>query len=337
MHTIRLPNQSIRIMVNMLSELGLPIDPVFRAAGLDLSIVLEPEHMVTRTEEISFQRAFVDVTRHIPGVWLRVGLQYRLMTYGALGLAVLTSTDVAQGLDVLRHFQLLTYSLMRYEVLYDGIDPVGIIANDEGAPGDLREFLHERALGSVTSFLQDMQQGQFPLTGIDSVLDRPPNWQDCDAVLGTTVHFNADSTCWYFEPGTGSLLLPLGCSLLEETYRQQCVKLIGERRYGDNFLSRVYEAMVRLHRQQPTAERVAEQLHVSVRTLHRRLARNDTSFSDVLNRVRKENAKELLAQTLLPIEDVAEILGYAEAASFSRAFKNWTGMPPSTYRQKARQ
>jgi AraC-like DNA-binding protein len=258
------------------------------------------------------------------------------MTYGSLGLTVLTSSNVAQGLAVLKNFQLLTYSLMRYEVVHEDEKPVGIVACDKNAPDDLKEFLHERALGSVTCFLQDMQQGSFPLTHIDSVLDRPPNWQNCDVLLGATVRFNADKTSWHFAPSAGDLPLPLGCPFLEETYRQQCMKLIGERRYGNNFLSRVYEAVVKLHRDQPTSEKVAELLHISVRTLHRRLSQHDTSFSDVLNHVRGESAKELLEQTELPIEGIAVILGYAEAASFSRAFKSWIGISPSAYRSKAK-
>ena len=48
-----------------------------------------------------------------------------------------------------------------------------------------------------------------------------------------------------------------------------------------------------------------------------------------------KQAEELLRQTALSVEQIADSLGYAETASFTHAFKRWTGRPPSRFRQVA--
>ena len=82
-------------------------------------------------------------------------------------------------------------------------------------------------------------------------------------------------------------------------------------------------------------ERCAMKLGVSVRTLQAQLAESGgLKFSDILERQRLELARACLAQSHLSLDDVAEMLGYAEQSSFGRAFKRWTGLTPKLYRQQ---
>ncbi len=82
-------------------------------------------------------------------------------------------------------------------------------------------------------------------------------------------------------------------------------------------------------------ERCAMKLGVSVRTLQAHLGEESgLKFSDILERQRFELAKAYLEQPHLSLDDVADMLGYAEQSSFGRAFKRWTGLTPRLYRQQ---
>jgi len=74
---------------------------------------------------------------------------------------------------------------------------------------------------------------------------------------------------------------------------------------------------------------------VSTRTLWRRLEEKGTSFSALLEEVRHKQARELLAPTVMSVEQIADSLGYAETASFTHAFKRWTGRSPRQFRGAA--
>jgi AraC-like DNA-binding protein len=78
---------------------------------------------------------------------------------------------------------------------------------------------------------------------------------------------------------------------------------------------------------------VAAALKMSPRTLQRRLGDEGTRYADVLDGVRREAARRLVDEPALPLADVAFRLGFADLASFHRAFKRWTGLPPGTFRR----
>lgn len=82
----------------------------------------------------------------------------------------------------------------------------------------------------------------------------------------------------------------------------------------------------------PTAESVAQALHVSVRTLHRNLRREGTTFRKLLNQLRHEQAVQYLQDSAISISEVGFLLGFSELSSFYRAFKSWTGTTPAEYR-----
>lgn len=82
----------------------------------------------------------------------------------------------------------------------------------------------------------------------------------------------------------------------------------------------------------PAEADVAKSLHMSQRTLHRRLSEQNTSFRGVLSDVRRELAEGYLRETMIPVTEISYLVGFSEVSSFSRAFKKWTGHSPTTYR-----
>ncbi|WP_428036373.1 AraC family transcriptional regulator ligand-binding domain-containing protein [Amphritea sp.] len=80
-------------------------------------------------------------------------------------------------------------------------------------------------------------------------------------------------------------------------------------------------------------EEIAGQIHTTTRTLRRKLDEEGTSFQELKDSVRRDEAIHLLSQPNLPISRIARLLGFAESAAFTRAFKHWTGTSPSTYRK----
>ncbi len=73
---------------------------------------------------------------------------------------------------------------------------------------------------------------------------------------------------------------------------------------------------------------------MSARTLQRRLEEEGTRFSEVLDRVRLEAARAALSDPDTTLTDVAYRLGFGDLATFSRAFKRWTGKPPGQWRRR---
>lgn len=86
----------------------------------------------------------------------------------------------------------------------------------------------------------------------------------------------------------------------------------------------------------PSIEAVAEQLHMSSRTLKRKLQEHNLSFSGLLEEVRKREAMSLLAMPNMTVTEVATRVGYTNRVNFTRAFRQWTGESPSEYLARTR-
>ncbi|MFO0745743.1 MAG: AraC family transcriptional regulator [Myxococcota bacterium] len=86
---------------------------------------------------------------------------------------------------------------------------------------------------------------------------------------------------------------------------------------------------------EPTLEAVAGRLHMSSRSLQRRLQQEGTSLSLVLDRLRSELAVRLLGESREAIGEVAFRLGFSDVTTFHRAFRRWTGQTPAAYRRGA--
>jgi AraC-like DNA-binding protein len=91
-----------------------------------------------------------------------------------------------------------------------------------------------------------------------------------------------------------------------------------------------------LHEFNLNAERAAEICGINKRTLARRLKRRGTSVSREINSMRHKRASRLLADTNKSVGVVAQDVGYADPAVFTRAFRRWSGMTPSRYRSTQR-
>ena len=106
----------------------------------------------------------------------------------------------------------------------------------------------------------------------------------------------------------------------------------GDNHYSNQVKSLLLKALVQ-QQAMPRLQDIAGTLCMSAQTLHRHLQHEGNGYQRILDDLRRDYAIELLAKQHLSIAAAAECLGFAEARSFSRAFKQWTGLPPSAVRR----
>lgn len=82
----------------------------------------------------------------------------------------------------------------------------------------------------------------------------------------------------------------------------------------------------------PSFEDIAARLDLTPSSLRRRLLKEETSYQEIKDNARQQQAFTLLRQTHLPLKTIAERAGFSEQGSFSRLFRQWTGLSPQAYR-----
>src|SRR5690606_33763601 len=102
----------------------------------------------------------------------------------------------------------------------------------------------------------------------------------------------------------------------------------------DNVVAQVEAAIVELlPAGEPLQTHVAARLHIGVRTLQRKLAEVELTYSEILESTRQRLAITYLASRRYSASEVGYLLGCSDASSFTRAFKRWTGRPPTAFRR----
>jgi len=332
----RLSNGSARILVATLRDAGIVPEPVLAAAGLRAGDVQRPDTVITGAEQLRLEQAFVERTRDRPGLWLELGFRYRLLSYGPFGLAILNARTVARAIEFAAGFHELAFTVIHYTLLRDrGGEITGMDADSTSVPEDLRVFMIERDLAAVRRLLDDMVNGRFPIREFRAAIPEPADAGLYAERLGAPVRFGAARTQILFAPRWRELPMPYGNPFLEETYERQCRELLDALAVRSSEAEQVIDLLVRCKGRWPTIEETAAKLAVSPRTLRRRLGEERTSYRALLEGVRRKQAEELLAQTTLTMEQIADSLGYAETASFTHAFRRWTRQSPSAFRRQS--
>jgi AraC-like DNA-binding protein len=167
---------------------------------------------------------------------------------------------------------------------------------------------------------------------VDMQQDRGKSGKTYAEVFGTPVSFSARQNALFFHRRYLDFPIVQGedsLSKMLETYPAELLKL--------NPSNASISSRVRLligtdfQREMPSLQDVADRLHMTTPTLHRRLREQGTSFQQLKDKCRKDAAVTYLSSGNYTTSQLAELLGFSDSSTFHRAFKKWTGKTPQEY------
>lgn len=148
-------------------------------------------------------------------------------------------------------------------------------------------------------------------------------------------HFDQDETALVFDARLLDLPITRSRDELKALIRELPLGFFVKPVFQGSFGHRVRSRLLRNPDEgYPALATVAEELFMTGRTLRRKLLEEGTSFQVIKDDLRRDQALELLRQTALPIQAVAQQVGFREATVFIKAFRQWTGMTPGDYRAR---
>jgi AraC-like DNA-binding protein len=251
-------------------------------------------------------------------------------SYGMLCRASLTAPHLGVAIARwCRHHGLLTddvrLSLRRGE-------GVAEIAIDEAvALGPMREFCLVSLLRNVLGVACWLADTRISLIDVALPFDPPPHHDAYPLMFDGAIRFGAARAGLRFNADYLALPVLRDDVALRDMLARPLPLMVRHYR-RDRMLAR---EVTRLVGEEPSADadRIAFRLSLSVRSLHRHLSAEGTTFQALKDHARQRLAEALLATTPLALKQVAQRCGFSAEASFVRAFHSWTGLTPHSYRR----
>jgi AraC-like DNA-binding protein len=331
---------SILGMVYMLQgfrALGEPVDAVLERFGLDLDNI-DPAAEIDRALEMRILTEVSMVIRD-PLAGLRVGEHFALAGYGPFVMLLLTCESAYQAVQEGIRYQDLTFLFSRL-----GFEPgehqSALVLTPPPLPLSVRRIRIDGEVSGTVKLLRDMQTGvgtSFDPHLIEMPYPVPLQAEVYESHFRCPVIFGAAQARIWIPNEPLATRMPTADPVAHRMYRAQCDALLLSRsRSSDGLTDRVRAHLTLFEESLPVAAEVAAAFGMSERSLRRQLDAESSSFRGLVDEVRADKARHLLAGAGMSVEAVARQLGYAEPASFIRAFQRWTGATPAAYRRQAR-
>ncbi|MES4907764.1 MULTISPECIES: AraC family transcriptional regulator [unclassified Streptomyces] len=321
---------SAALLVRMGAERGVPVDTCLRGTSLRPDHLDDPHKEVSATQELAVIGNLLKALDYPPGLGLEVGARYHLTTYGIWGFALISSPTPRSALDLASRFLSLTFAFCHIRVR-EREGEMQLVLKGCDVPPALQRFVVERDATAFRTLQREVYGSPVPGSRMSFTYPAPNDIDAITDIIGITPSFNATENVVACDSAVLDTLLPQANAHTAALAQEQCRELLQKRLARTGLAGQVRDALLIRPAGPPTADEVAASLHISGRTMQRKLAEEGTSFRNLMNEVRERLAEELLASGL-PVTEVARRLGYAELSSFSQAFRRWKGMSVRTFR-----
>ena len=312
-----------------LKELGLSPETVLRRAGLPMGLFHMDKILVSTEEFFALHRGIAEASND-PCFGLKLGTEERLERYDPVKIAAISARSFQDAIERISRYKQLTCP-EEIRVVERGnesaVQFVWLLAHEKEPP-----LLVDVCFAWIVS-MAHRGIGR-PLSPKRVEFQRPPAHREIyEKHFGCPVKFKANRNALVFSKADMELpfvthnadLLGIVAPQLEaELTEQLAQKTFSEKAKG--ILKHL------LAGQRPGIQDLARELHLSTRTLQRRLTEQGITFQRLLDEARRELAHHYLLHSSRELNETAYLLGYEDANSFFRAFHQWEGTSPGHWR-----
>lgn len=329
-----IPGIYLLLLCDVLRRLGHDEQKVIEGLGVTRASLLQPD------SRISLQTGFLAAQRAVAlagqqGLGLIYARAMNVTMHGSLGMMALVSPSIGEALEAAMRFLVLRVPFLRGALSREG-SLMKIRLEPQGTLNAPAQFVMEAVLMGFAHVAEQLLG--HPLKGgrIHMPGERPAYMDQFTHELPAPIRFLAGewallvpASLYEAKP---RLADPLAAQLAREQCEQEYRQLIELRtstaQQVQEFL-RMSDAAQAL----PSQEEMAKRLHLSERTLKRRLQEEGSSYRQLLDDELRSRACRLLEEPRLSISEVAWRLGFADVSNFTRTFRRLTGQPPKQWRQ----
>jgi len=322
---------SAQHLLRVAQQHGAPLATCLAGSGVSAAMVADAESEITVEQELRLIRNVVAALPNADGLAIDVGLRYQLTDFGIWGYALFSIRSLRSAMALAVRY--LDLSFIFGELRFEETRGVARLhLHYDMIPADIRCFLIERDTAAILAVQRLVAPNLHPERMIRFGFPKPAHAQRYLQLLGWIPEFGAPSTLIELDPRVLDRPLPQANEATLRMCEAECQKVLARRRARSGVSARVRDLILRRPAQAPDMDAIASELCMTSRTLRRHLAEEGITFRALRDEVLLSLADELIGTARMKLSEVAERLGYSDAAAFSHAYKRWKGVTPGTAR-----
>ncbi len=263
---------------------------------------------------------------------LYVGQRLGVTSHGMLGYAMINSGTLREAIAIFEQFINTRSPLISISIVEKN-KTLQVSFTDNFDIDPIKGTFYEALILTFINILLQISFGELKVIKIEFDYNEPDYKHLYEGFFSCPVKFSSKSTTLVLS----TLGMDDSLKMSDPTSLQQarllCEKELERMGKLDTLSQKIRELMLLSIGHFPSLQKTAQRFHMSARTLHRQLLKEDTSFKEIVENVSHHLAMEYLTDSSLSIQEIAYLLGYMDSANFRRAFKRWQGCPPSEYRE----
>ena len=318
-------------VVTLLHRKGKDPRSLFEQVGLDFDAARDPYNRIEFGDYAELLALAAKETE-TPHIGLELGTNQDPSKWGAIGYLALNSPTIGSALrnmvKFLKTAQSDTY--LRYR------NRNGVIVVEYSLLDDNIKHREHDAEFSISYFKNVVDRiSEYPVKPLEISFEHQPLCElPCyKRMLGVTPQFGQPTNGITYPQFLANRTVPSADLFLFPVIKRHLEEMAANiPQDGDLATMIKHHIKLSLPNGQSSLPSIARRLLIEPRTLQRRLKSEGSGFAELLQAVRKEQAFSYLQSPTTTISEVSYLLGYSDTSVFIKAFKTWTGMTPSDYR-----
>lgn len=330
---MRLSPLNLKILAYTLDVEGFDSGPVLRQCGVESIDELREDGEWVPIEVFDrMMAAAVEVTAD-PSFGLVAGKSIALMKYGAITPLALSTPSLRQLLEDIRRYALLAVERSEVELVESG-NTAQLVVNPVISDGLSGHFRTEQVATSAVQMLRFSGANNADIFQVDFPYAMPAGQaQRYAAAFGPRTHFEKRACMVSFNPALLDGRMPTHDPVAYMAARTRADSVLAAVQAGSDLADLVRQWLLNAFPSLPTVLETAAHLKMNERSFRRQLGMLGTSHAELAQECQRLMAERLLAEGKLPLKQIAEALGFSSVHSFHRAFRRWSGLTPSAWRE----
>ena len=284
------PTQSLLGLAALAAELaaeGVSVNKLFANTGVHANQLEDSQARISHRQRLAIYRNAQRLATRAD-VGLLAGARQRISDFGIYGYAMVSSTTFGDALKFSVENVRMAGAVL--QISYSTEGDTGILRSHGLASlGDMLPFVAEFWRSSMTVLFSRVLEAPFPSKRMVMAYPAPPHWRNYERMFDCPVEFGADTMEWHFDVHVLDRPCPNANPITAQICQQLCDRILEERDGIPELPRQIRMACLNAPGVFPSAEKMAAQLGMSLRTLHRRLADDNYSYQTLLNDVRRRS------------------------------------------------